>query len=534
MWCVKRIGAWGVALGVVVGCGDGEPGAPAADTDPAEETGTSGSVDPTTGTSEGDSSGAVDPTVDPPLLCPEPDPIQTVDGLEHRGRGEGASFIEILDLEARGDFVYGCTGTQGLSIWDVATDTGELMAQSVGPALLAHPQFPRCQHIALDADGRRAVLTNRGDEVQPTPWLFVYDVEDPTSPMPLRGWTGEASIEGAVWSGDRIYVAAHTAGILVFEDTGGDMLEQVGSFADEASDAWLPILRDDLLYVAEGGGGLRIYDISADDPVPIGSVTIDGSSRDLARAGDTVYVAASSSVVAVDVSDPTNPSVVAESPTAGTSVAIGLGVDELIYSAEWDEVRAYDATTLERVWSEVVPTGDDFSRVLTLATHPERTRVYAGEWTGMHMFESLSGATAPEVASSPTSVQYGRVEPGDFEDRVVVIRNEGDQTLEVFGFESDSATITIDEPCFSIEPGGLHAAELRFEPESLDVRAGAVRLLTNDPDEEEFEIRFAGNASGADVGEPMPEFMLQDLDGNDWTNADLDGKVVVLAYFATF
>lgn len=522
-----------MALGVVVGCGGGEPGAPSADTDPAGETGTTGAVEPTSGTSDGESTGA-DPTDEPPLLCPEPDPIETVDGLAHRARGEGASFIEILDLEARGDFVYGCTGTQGLSIWDVATDSGELMSQRIGPPLLAHPDFPRCQHIALDADGRRAVLTNRGDEVQPTPWLYVYDIEDPTAPDALRGWFGEASIEGAVWSGDRIYAAAHTSGILVFEDNGGDSLEQVGTFADAQSDAWLPILRDEILYVAEGNGGLRIYDVSADDPVLLGSVAIEGSSRDLARAGDTVYVAASSSIVAVDVSDPTSPTIIADAPTAGTSVAIGLGVDDLIYSAEWDEVRAYDATTLERVWSEVVPTGDDFSRVLTVAAHPDLTRVYAGEWTGMHIFESLPGATAPEIASSPTSVQFGRIDPGETEDRVVVIRNEGDQTLEVFGFESDSATVTIDEPCFSIEPGGLHAAELRFEPDSQDIKAGAVRLLSNDPDEEEYEIRFAGNAAGADVGDPLPEFMLRDLDGNDWTNADLDGKVVVLAYFATF
>ncbi len=534
MPCVGRIGVLSVALGLVAGCGVGEPGAPAGDTDPGGETGTSGPAN-TSGDSTGGATTGADETGALPM-CPAPEPADTIDGLRWRSRGEGGSFIEILDLEARGDFVYACTGTQGLTIWDVSTDVGDLMSDRAGPVGLANGDFPRCQHVALDADGRRAVLTNRGDEVQPTPWLFVYDIEDPTEPVALRGWSGEASIEGAVWDGDRIYAAAHTAGILVFEDTGGEALELVGSFVDEDSDAWLPLVRDGVLYVAEGNTGLRTYDVSGDDPVLLSTTTVGGSSRDLARSGDTVYVAASSAVVAIDVTDPSAPTVAAEIATAGTSVAIGLGADGLIYSAEWDEVRAYDPAQpdLARVWSEVVPTGDDFSRVLTVATHPDRARVYAGEWTGMHIFESRSGATAPDIVAAPTSVQFGRIEPGGDTDKVVLIRNEGDQPLEVFGFESDWSSVTIDEACFSVDPGDVHAAELRFAPASDDVNAGAVRLMTNDPDEGEYEIRFTGNAAGADVGDAMPQFMLQDLDGNDWTNADLDGKVVILAYFATF
>jgi hypothetical protein len=520
-----------VAFGLAAGCGGSETGAVPQDTEGPESAETAAQPPQTDA-----SSGAPRDTDEPPEpQCPPPDPSATVDGLEHRARAQGGSFIEILDLEARGPYVYGCTGTQGLTIWNVDDDDGDLESQRVGPLGLAHADFPRCQHIALDASGERAVITNRGDEVQPQPWLYVYDVRDPSAPQALRGQATVASIEGAAWRGDRIYAAAHTAGIVVFEDAGGDTLQSVGSFSDETSDAWLPLVHDNLLYVAEGATGLRIYDIAGDDPVLLSTLPLEGSSRDLARDGDTLFVAASSSVVAVDVSDPLAPVVLAETATAGTAVAIAHGSDGLVYTAEWDEVRVYDpAAALTRVWSEVVPTGDDFSRVLTLAHHPDRTRVYAGEWTGMHIFESHPDPTAPDILATPPSVQFGRLSPGDAEDRVVVLRNEGDQPLNVFGASAQHDAVTVDDACFSVEPGGAHAMELRFAPDSDLAVVGSVTLRTDDPDEQAFEVRYGGNAAGADVGDPMPDFMLRDLDGNDWTLADLDGKVVLLAYFATF
>lgn len=525
-----------MAVGLAAtGCGGPGDGSapPVADTEGPSGTSAATTATPQTGGTTG-SSGADESGGDLPPACPAPDPLTTVDGLTHQGRAESGTFIEILDLEARGDLVYGCTATQGMMTWDIADDLGTLVSARIGPPGISHRQFPRCQHVALDADAGRAAITNRGDEVQPQPWLHVYNIEDREQPVALRGWTGDASIEGVAWDGDRIFAAAHTAGVLVFEDTGGETLEQVGSFADADSDAWLPIYDDGLLYVAEGATGVRVYDVSGDDPILLSTLETGGSSRDLVLDADSLYVAASSSVVRLDVSDPSAPSITAQAPVAGTSVAIALGSDGLLYSAEWDEVRAYDPSDLARVWSEVVPTSDDFSRVLTLAAHPGMPRVYAGEWTGMHMFESQSGATAPEIVAAPTSVQFGRIGAGDTEDRVVVVRNEGDQPLSVHGYTSDRDTVTVDDACFTVEPGSAHALEIRFAPESDDISSGSLRLQTDDPDEPEYEIRFNGNAAGADVGDPMPDFMLQDIDGNDWTRTDLEGKVVLLAYFATF
>ncbi len=519
---------------VALGCGSGSSAEPAqsGNSETSATTGSSVGGSSRTSSQGEDASTGTPPPVDCPALAEQ----TVVDGLLHRGRAEGDTFIEILDLQSRDERIYSCTATQGITIWDASSPSPTLLVENVGPPGLAHPQFPRCQHLGLDPDSNRAVITNRGDEVQPDPWLFLYDLSDPSQPQPLRGWSTDASIEGAVIGGSRIYAAAHTEGIVVLEDRGGNELVPIGSLRDTSSDAWQPLLVGDILYVAEGATGLRIYDVGDDDPVLLATLALPGSSKDLVLDQDTLYVAASSSIVSVDVSTPSAPAIITDRPVQGTAVALALGRDGLLYTAEWDEVRAYDTRdpALPRVWSEAVPTGDDFSRVLTVETDAETGRMFAGEWTGMHAYDAQPDPTGPDIVVSPLSVQFGKVEPGDTADRVYVVHNDGDQTLQVTGVDSDWSSVTLDEACFEVEPGGAFAIEARFAPQSNSINAGRIRLQTNDPDEPEYVLRFAGNASGADVGDPMPDFVLQDLQGNTWERSELEGKVVLLAYFATF
>lgn len=235
---------------------------------------------PTSAGDEADAGSEGSPDSDGPSpQCPVPFDVDFVDGLELLGRGEGDTFIEILDVVAREDVVYACTGTQGLTLWD-ATDGAEpiLLAENAAPPGLAHPSFPRCQHVALSDDGSTAVITNRGDEVQPTPWLWLLDVSDPSAPMPVRGWSGTVSIEGAIIDGSRIYAAAHTRGILVFEDDGGQELSAVTGYSDAQSDAWQVVRDGATLFAAEGTTGLRIYDLAEDGISLRSSLRLPGSS----------------------------------------------------------------------------------------------------------------------------------------------------------------------------------------------------------------------------------------------------------------
>ena len=61
-------------------------------------------------------------------------------------------------------------------------------------------------------------------------------------------------------------------------------------------------------------------------------------------------------------------------------------------------------------------------------------------------------------------------------------------------------------------------------------------LATNDPDEpvQQFPVASASSDPNSMVGEPAPDFTLNDLDGVSHTLSGHLGKPIVLCYFATW
>ncbi len=470
--------------------------------------------------------------------CPTPAPQAFVDPLQHLGRAQGDSFIEILDVVVDFPTVYACTGTQGLTVWDASNDDApRQLAENIGPAGVAHARFPRCQHVGLDRANQRLIITNRGDEVQRQPFLWMYDVSDPGRPQALRGWVASESIEGVVLDGDRVFVAAHRDGVVALRDEGNTNFTLTGGFADGISDAWQPILLDtNTLVVAEAASGLRVYDVSTDDPQLMSTTPLSGASRDLALEGNLAYVATSDSLAVVDLFDPIQPVIRSQTPTLGTSLAVALGPDQTAVLAEWDEIRGYDVSNPDdpfEVFAETVPTDDDFSRVLALDVSAAERRVYAGEWTGMHVFEQGPDHTGPDIWATPKTVQFGNVGKGDQKDQVFVIRNRGDLPLTVHDVVTPNSVASQDT-CFQVPARGASALEISYRPGGARPLSSALKLCSDDLDEPELLVALSANTPGLGVGDPVPSFLLRDLDGVEWTDEQLRGNVAVLAYFATF
>ncbi len=471
--------------------------------------------------------------------CPKPAATGVIDPLQHIGRSEGPTFIEIVDVVAAGDVVYACTGTKGLSIYDASGDgPPPTLRDRIAPASLgiADPSFPRCQHIGLDTEAGRIVITNRGDEIQPTPWLWVYDISDLTAIEPVGGWTPGDSIEGVAYEGGRIYAATHTTGVTIVEDDGTGTFVGVGNFADDESDAWLPVKVGDHLLVAEGATGLRTYDVAGDAPVLLATLALEGSSRDLVVRDGVAFVATSGGVASVDVTDPANPRLLGQTAVDGTTLGVALGAGNTIVTAEWDQVRGYDVSDPAApvaAFSELVPSDDTRSRILAIDGDPARNRVYAGEWRGLHTYQQATDGTGPDIFVTPGTVQFGQVAPGDSLDRVVVVRNRGDQPLTISDIVGGPG-LSADTQCLQIDPGGAAPIEVTFEPRDEAVFGSGIKFCSDDPDQEEHTIDVTANVPGIDVGDRVPMFELTDQNGEVWSPARLQGNVAVLAYFATF
>ncbi len=537
---VKRVepSALGICVVLLSGaCGSADGGAGGTTTAT-----TAGTIEGADGAEAGASSDSGEPWPGS-INCPDPGSSDAVDGLRHLGRAEygvSGSFLEILDVVADGTTVYQCTATQGLMVFDAeANGPPRLLAERVGgPA--AHPSFPRCQHVGPDFANGRLVITNRGDEIQPTPFFTMFDIADPAAPVALATWEGEASIEGVVLDGDVVYAAAHREGLLMFERQDAELV-QVAAYTDANSDAWQPQRVGDTLVVAEGATGLRTYGIADGAPQLLATLPLPGSSKDVIVVGDVAYVASSSFIAAVDVSDPTEPRLLAERDVLGTALAVAMGQNATLLVAEWDEVRGYDASEsgdLAPIVSQIVPTEGAFSRVLTVEAVPtdpgRQGRVYAGEWEGLHAYAQSDCAYGPEIWVTPDTVQFGVQPAGDSQTQVVIVRNTGNQTLQVDALEVSDPEMAVDASSLTVEPGQARAVEVSWTASDTALFVGDLSITSNDLDEPTTRLRVAGNLNFLGVGHPVPPFELFDLDGQLWSSTALRGQVTVLAYFATF
>lgn len=536
----RRQTRWAALLGVL---GAVAPGCGGATVAPESfESGPETGAD-TAGDTAGDTHGASGDGDSDGDACFGPLDEPHIDPLQHLARGAGGFSIEVLDMAhvvtPGGPVVVACTGTQGMWGWDLSDpeEPAGLFNNVGGP--ITHTMFPRCQNVAVNAAGDRAVITNRGDELQPRPWIQLLDLSDPDEPVPLADWDEEFwPLEGALFDGDALYVGAHQNGIFRFEREGENLV-LTGRFADAQSDAGRLVWVGDRLWVAEGNTGLRVYDVSEPRaPRPLATLALGGPARDLVVRGDRVYAVASTELVVLDASNPDEPVVLGRRRTLGTALALAPGRDGTVFVAEWDEIRGYDASDpsdIRHVLSEVVPdSGGAFSRVLSVETDPDRDLVFAGEWNVMHTYRHVPGGRGPDVMASPQALQFGTVAPGQTRDRVLVVRNLGDRPLRVADTGSTHPDVSLIEACFEIPAGDSMALEVLFSPSSTEEARGLVGLLTDDPDENVFSVRFGGNVEGVGIGDPAPDFELEDLDGTLHRSADLRGNVVLLAYFATF
>ncbi len=469
------------------------------------------------------------------LVCPAPAAGPFADALVHLGRAEGHTFIEPTDVIHRGTTVFACAATRGLVTWDVSDPgAGKLLAEKVGPQGLAHKKFPRCQNIALDAAGTTAVIANRGDEVQMTPFLWMYDVADPKAPKPLRGWSGKESIEGVTFAGPRLVAAAHRDGVLVFEASGAG-LKPTLRHADARSSAWDVAVLGEHVVVAEDFG-LRLYRLTDESLEPASVVELDGSSKDVELDGNTAYVATSVGFAIVDLSDPSAPSILSQTETTGAALGVDLGRPDALIVTDWTEIRAYDVSdpTKPRLTaSDTVPSEGPFSRVLALDAGADG-KIYVGEWQGLHVYDHEGDAPSPEITASPTSLRFGTVAAGSNKTSSFEVFNEGTQPLTITDASSANDFFAVQPRCARIEPGHSKLVRVTFSPLGDGPVASTVNIRSDDPDEPELVLTVSGNAEGLGPGDPVPEFALVDLDGKQWTHDDLTGKITLLAYFATF
>ena len=156
------------------------------------------------------------------------------------GEDNFGTFFEPVEVEVWGDQVAVCTGVQGLTVYRAADACCVSLEQSIRFEA-ADVRFPRCQHLRRIGD--RVVLTHRGDEIQPEPFLTVLDVQNVSDAKTLSTLVDlTVSFEGITSQDNLLYVALHEEGLAVYRLEDGGELTELSRTAQNISNAWKPLL----------------------------------------------------------------------------------------------------------------------------------------------------------------------------------------------------------------------------------------------------------------------------------------------------
>ncbi|MFQ5650421.1 MAG: choice-of-anchor D domain-containing protein [bacterium] len=108
-------------------------------------------------------------------------------------------------------------------------------------------------------------------------------------------------------------------------------------------------------------------------------------------------------------------------------------------------------------------------------------------------------AAVPDITAEPSELNFGDVMVGESATRTVEIRNDGAvdlsvSTTTIVGGDAGAFTLVSGGGAIVLPPTVRRFIEIRFSPGSDGAKRAALRIVSNDPDENPFEVALHGNS----------------------------------------
>jgi hypothetical protein len=428
-----------------------------------------------------------------------------------------------------------------------ATDASRLryLSQNLRHTIPGDTRRPGCIHLAWDGD--IVYTTHRGNIRNPT-FLTGWDISDPGAPvqLPVLQEPG-ISYAGIDVAKGNIYVGLHEKGLGVYSRDASNELVRVGT-ATGFTSAWGVIARDDTVFVADGPGGLVTVDVTDPaSPTVLGQVVTGGHATGVVVSGDIAYVAAGSAgLVVVDISDLANPVVIGSAQMPGSAIRVDYSAGH-VFVAAWNDARAYDVSVpaSPRFIGAVRLTHDDddvkdadrpipTSRIFGIAARGDE--VFIGNWHVIYSYRLYSDRLAPSirVPEAASMLDFGPLDIGQSKTLPFEVSNQGTAPLTLLNNWIAGDAFTVTPRQVRIAPGERAMLSLTYTATTTELEKGYLQILSDDPQEPRRVAYLVGNQPGLGVGMPLPETTAVLLEGSSWSSSQTQGKVVLLAYFATF
>ena len=122
--------------------------------------------------------------------------------------------------------------------------------------------------------------------------------------------------------------------------------------------------------------------------------------------------------------------------------------------------------------------------------------------------------TVPDIASNPTSWDYGTVNVGSYSDKTFVISNTGTANLSVSattitGTNASDFSIQSGGGAFTLAAGATRNIVVRFTPAGSGNKSASLNITSNDPDENPFLINLSGTAAGTGPQQAIPSVRIE-------------------------
>jgi hypothetical protein len=230
-----------------------------------------------------------------------------------------------------------CDTLNTKALWD--TISGELKL----------PPFELILAGSYDTPGGSADLALAGDMAfvaDAAAGLVIVDISNPASPSLLGSYDTPGSAQGLWIDGDWAYVCDDGPGLLIIDISNGAAPSLVGSY-NTGGRAFGVEVAGGYAYVADGAEGLKVVDVSNPaSPSLAGSCDTPGFARTIDVEGNYAYIAdrAGGGLQIIDISDPTLPTPAGSYSTGGDTWGVEVSGNVAFVGAASAGLLAVDVT----------------------------------------------------------------------------------------------------------------------------------------------------------------------------------------------